>query len=248
MRCLAAVLVLVTGCSLYSHGDDDCNLVYAIAHGDTLRDPYTGQCRDYPSADCYDACAPCPPVGAQYPAQEEYALCNSYCDPLSESRCFETNGCRAAYQTDRTGAVSFLGCWAVAVAGPYRRFDACEQLDVLACPYRDDCTTWYSTRTGTSAFDHCAAEGKDSCEPGTCGAPPPCPANSVATTRNGCYTGRCIARSECPGAACADLSTQEQCALRTDCEPVFHGDDCTCTPASCTCETQTFERCQNAPR
>lgn len=98
---------------------------------------------------------------------------------------------------------------------------------------------------GPCRGDRCGSEtqGADSCEPGTCGAPPPCPLNYVATTRNGCYTGRCLPASECAPTACRAVTTEAACAARSDCVRIYRGDGCTCTPSSCTCETRSYERC-----
>jgi hypothetical protein len=246
MRSLTALLVFATGCSLYTHGGDDCAELDVVP-GPQIRDPFTGQCH-VEQNNC-PPCAPCPIDPT--PPIIGGAVCGGPCEALSETTCFDTKGCHAAYDTDPRGdGVIFLGCWAVAVGGPRQSTDACAQLDAQSCPYRDDCATWYvEPGSGARSFDHCASEtARDSCEPGTCGAPPPCPSNSVATTRNGCYTGRCIAKDQCPKADCADLTSEAQCTQHTECEPLYRGDDCTCTPTSCTCEQRTFELCHDAPQ
>src|SRR5207244_11393150 len=103
--------------------------------------------------------------------------------------CLDGRACHPAYGTDARGAVSFVGCWAIAKGGASG--GDCAQLNVNSCSYDSQCAVWY---TGASddhmTFDHCQAE-RESCSPGTCGAPPPCPSNSVPTTRDGCYTGHC---------------------------------------------------------
>ena len=238
VRPLIAVLLLVTGCNLYSHGDDDCP-VYELSPGQEIRDPLTGQCR-FEQVSC-DSCVPC----AVEDSIGGGAVCGGPCEALSETACLDARSCHAAYRTDARGT-SFVGCWAVAVGGPPSAND-CTQLDVHSCPFRNDCTTWYAGPSNDNmTFDHCALE-RESCEPGTCGAPPPCPSSSVPTTRNGCYTGRCMARSECPKAACADLTSETQCTSHSECEPLFRGDDCTCTPDTCTCARRTFESCHDGP-
>jgi hypothetical protein len=245
MRFLTGLLLFATGCSLYTHGGDDCAL-YETAPGQAMRNPYTGECHVEQSV-C-DPCTPCAADSAK-PAPDGRAVCGGPCEALSETRCFDAKGCHAAYEADPRGSgVAFVGCWAVAISDT-QPIDACSQLDAQSCPYRDDCATWYAELDrGGRLFDHCASEAaRDSCEPGTCGAPPPCPSSSVATTRNGCYTGRCMPRDQCPTAACADLTSEAQCTLHTECEPRYRGDDCTCTPSSCTCELRTFEQCQDAP-
>lgn len=245
MRALTVIFLLAAGCGLYNHEDVDCRTVPELAAGGQVRDPVTGQCQF--EAGC-TPCAPCPPVHTPEPPVGS-SVCGGPCEALSETACLDARSCHAAYRTDARGAspvTSFIGCWAVAAGGPPSA-DDCTQLDAHTCPFRNDCTTWYTGPSNDSmTFDHCGLE-RESCEPGTCGAPPPCPSSSVPTTRNGCYTGRCIARSECPKAACADLTSETQCTSHSECEPVFRGDDCTCTPDTCTCAKRTFESCHDGP-
>ena len=87
-------------------------------------------------------------------------------------------------------------------------------------------------------------------DPGTC-APascdivePACPSGTVPGVRNGCYSRFCIPASTCPAAACADIATEAACKARTDCEPIYQGTNCTCTPVGCTCAVETYEMCQ----
>jgi hypothetical protein len=44
--------------------------------------------------------------------------------------------------------------------------------------------------------------------------------------------------------ACETLATESACVGRTDCEPVYKGDNCTCTPTDCDCQILTYQRCQ----
>jgi hypothetical protein len=45
-------------------------------------------------------------------------------------------------------------------------------------------------------------------------------------------------------AACSTLTTEAACKARPDCDPVYKGDNCTCDVHGCTCQTETFLRCQ----
>jgi hypothetical protein len=47
-----------------------------------------------------------------------------------------------------------------------------------------------------------------------------------------------------PPPACDTLTTEMACTARADCEPIYHGSNCTCDPHGCTCETETFAYCQ----
>jgi hypothetical protein len=51
-----------------------------------------------------------------------------------------------------------------------------------------------------------------------------------------------------PTTQCEALTTEATCKARTDCEPIYKGDNCTCTPTVCTCQSETYERCQTLPK
>ena len=193
MRFFTAVLLFVTGCGLTGHDDVACRAADEPAHSQQLRDPITGQCRFESSC---TGCEPCPSVAQSGTVGS--AVCDGPCEALTEAACLDTKSCHTAYRTDSAGVASFVGCWAVATGRAPNNATDCTQLDVRSCPFRDDCAAWYAgPGADAMSFDHCALE-RESCAPGTCGAPLPCPSNSVATTRNGCYTGHCMARSQCP--------------------------------------------------
>ncbi|HVK87573.1 MAG TPA: hypothetical protein VM513_25825 [Kofleriaceae bacterium] len=89
-------------------------------------------------------------------------------------------------------------------------------------------------------------------DPGTCGQaacatpPPACPAGTVAGVSNGCWSGYCIPQASCPQAPCEQLTDEASCTARGDCNAVYTGDNCTCSPWGCTCEDLTFARCESA--
>jgi hypothetical protein len=45
--------------------------------------------------------------------------------------------------------------------------------------------------------------------------------------------------------ACETLQSESSCISRGDCVPVYNGQDCTCYPDHCTCQTLTYERCES---
>jgi hypothetical protein len=47
-----------------------------------------------------------------------------------------------------------------------------------------------------------------------------------------------------PPPACSTLTTEAACKARPDCTPIYNGSNCTCDPNGCTCQNETFERCQ----
>jgi hypothetical protein len=75
-------------------------------------------------------------------------------------------------------------------------------------------------------------------------AMPACPAGTTAGIANACYTGFCIPTSECAPPPCSTLTTESACVARTDCDTVYMGSNCTCDKNGCTCQTETFLRCQ----
>ena len=115
------------------------------------------------------------------------------------------------------------------------------------------CATLVCT-TGTECVEHPGTPSAECVAPATAGActgavtcatpAPACPSGTTAGITNGCYTGYCIPTTECPPPACATLTTEVACKARTDCDTVYHGDNCTCDANGCTCQTETFLRCQ----
>jgi hypothetical protein len=150
MRAIVVVLAVTAACGLSTGGDNTFCPPFIVAA--PVRDPHTGSCIDRVE-DC--GCKPCPVVPKPV---EEYAACNGQCDQLSEHDCLGTTGCRVAYASDaRSNTASFLGCWATETTKPPPT-GACAALDVLTCPYRDDCAAWYATSSTEPQFDHCANE------------------------------------------------------------------------------------------
>ncbi len=85
---------------------------------------------------------------------------------------------------------------------------------------------------------------------------PICPVGSTPAISEGCYTGECMAKDECPDGApfaCSDLNTDEDACLANDeCGAVYKGVNCTspsgeeCTSGSadCSCESFEFDYCE----
>ncbi len=90
----------------------------------------------------------------------------------------------------------------------------------------------------------CGPHDPGTCDGAVCATPPPqCPANTVAGVKNGCWSGYCIPSDTCPVVACETLTSEASCSARSDCSPVYLGDDCTCYPGYCECNLLTYERC-----
>jgi hypothetical protein len=52
----------------------------------------------------------------------------------------------------------------------------------------------------------------------------------------------CAAEQTVPTPACSTL-TENACAARSDCERIYKGEDCTCTPDACECNVLTYQQC-----
>jgi hypothetical protein len=201
MRILAALLVALTGCTIYAGGDDhpdpifepdagQCNQEPVIGQPLRLIDPATLTCVDIPTGSC-DSCGICTPP----PLPPPWAPCESACTGLDEASCATQDGCHVARGTE------YLGCYqAVEPGGPL----ACEGLNVYTCADQTGCISIHDD--ATRAFVECIDEV------------PPC--------------------------AGAD---EAGCIGNAACEPLYRGVDCTCTPDSCTCASQEYVECRDAP-
>jgi hypothetical protein len=284
MRMLLVLLVSLTGCSLYWHGDDDCNYADDYAPAFELRDPQTGQCEGFGGGgNCY--CGPCPETaGADIPAPPQWPMCFGSCSALSEQACLTTSTCHAAYTVDPNTNMApvFWGCWdtQTQVGLPAHSTGACISLDATSCIFRDDCSSFYNAVGGAQAFSgnftFCEDEAKaTTCTGVDCGPGAHCEQQCQACDSQMCNcqafcvpdlgcqgvdcgpgftcvescdsTGACgTCQATCvPTTTCEALNTEADCKARTDCEPIYMGDNCTCTPTTCTCETETYERCQS---
>ena len=86
--------------------------------------------------------------------------------------------------------------------------------------------------------------------------PPVCPVGSTPAIESGCYTGACMAKTDCPDGApfeCSDLNNDENaCIGNNSCSTVYKGVNCTspggdeCTGGSvnCTCESFEYDYCE----
>ena len=240
----AGLVAAAIGCT-----DSKCKLTPETNAGELapaiqLRNPTSGVCEPFSSGGggCDTSCGePCPAIDIAWP---DWAQCNTQCEPLSEAQCKATSGCRAAY-----AGTSFYQCWSVAPSGPVRGGN-CTTLDAQECSRHDDCVAHHAVGSPIGSFLSCGPEGTTtdagSCiEAVTCTtAAPQCPPDTIAGRRNGCWTGYCIPLAQCdalPG--CSGL-TEMQCIARTDCHPLYVGQNCTCTMTGCTCQSWTFDSCE----
>ena len=255
-------------------GDDICPVSNGPDHtapGEQLRNPETGVCQtfDLGGGGCDNSCEPCadPAEGIQLPA---WPSCFGSCEGLGEAGCLTSATCHATYllPVGSNMAPTFWQCWDTTTNGTLlgHTTGACTTLDADDCVFRDDCIGIYPSVNGN--FESCAAEPANmSCDATTCAMDTHCEQQCTGTscraycvpddlctgvdcgTGSTCVetcdatTGTCEATCEA-NTACAALATEAACTSRTDCEPVYKGDDCTCLPDGCTCAVETYERCQ----
>jgi len=84
---------------------------------------------------------------------------------------------------------------------------------------------------------------------------PSCSEDTTAVIVDGCYTGSCMPREECPDGAplrCEDRADEASCSADISCQAVYRGINCTspsgaeCTSGmtDCSCESFVFDRCE----
>jgi hypothetical protein len=264
---LLVVCLLLTGCDLYLGGDDTgddvCNVDYGGGGGGPdyqYRDPTTAQCSSFGGGgcDCY-GCADTAPI-------PDWGSCQSVCSELTESDCATTPGCYSAWLVGGDTTM-YWDCFQTAPSGPVA--GSCDGLDAYACSRHDNCRAYYSSNAGSTKFDFCSDEPdptctlacdagfvcKHECHGSTCG--PACVSvltcqsiicdpGTCAETCTVDSTGKTTCAPQCvpTGPACATLTTENACVMRTDCVPVYAGQDCTCYPDHCECQILTYERCE----
>lgn len=270
---LALSLLLTTSaCGFYFGDDDDDPCLYPAETTGAdyqpleLRNPFTGECQSFGGGGwCDYECGPCPAYDEPAVADPSWGYCESQCTGLDEAACLDTPACRGAYvdvcppyaDCDVESALAFADCWAVDQTGPIQ--GECSGLDAWDCSRHDDCRAvhWNAGEDACTDpscigdFGFCMAEPAP-IDPGTCWGEvwcdivePVCPAGSVPGVKDGCYTGQCIALSDCePRATCSTLG-ENQCIDRADCDPLYEGVDCTCDASGCACREWIYDSCAN---
>jgi hypothetical protein len=238
-----AALVTIVGCT----GDDDPCLYDRAGAAEfapvEYRDPLSGTCQSFGGYPCDGVCGPCE-YDTTGQAQPDWALCYGSCEGLAEATCKTTSGCRAIYE-----GTAFHDCWGVAMSGPVQGGN-CSTFDVYECSRHDDCIAIHANGEPIGSFQSCAAESAVG-DPGSCvgevlcdALPPQCPSGTIAGRRNGCWTGYCIPYAECDQLPACSTLDEADCIGRSDCSPLYHGNNCTCTMTGCTCQSWTFDACE----
>ncbi len=124
--------------------------------------------------------------------------------------------------------------------------DASDCAEGFECDYRGSCVP------GDEPEPEVSCQGDVFCDV----VAPICPAGSTAEIYDGCYTGECMAKEECPDGApfeCSDLNGDEAGCLDNDaCGAVYKGvnctspsgEDCTSGSADCSCESFEYDYCE----
>lgn len=230
-----------------------------------LRNPETGQCEPtgggpYP---CDGVCGPCYETTDGALSLIDWAACYGSCEGRAELDCQGTSGCRAAYAFDATndGPAVYQGCWGTAPSGPVQG-GGCQGLGAQDCSRHDDCSPVHSSQwVGgkdlaspvpplETTFLYCIDEVSGGCySDGDCGPTESCTASTECMSPPGCDPGRacpdvCYGRCVAdPGPACESVTDELTCSDRGECLPIYIGEECECTPNSCSCEELTFDRC-----
>ena len=162
------------------------------------------------------------------------------CDGLDAQTCSEHSDCASLYTGPVNQPAGFVPAFEKCIAEPGAGSGPCAG---VSCGAGNECVVTPAAATTPM------------CEPTTIGgactgtvtcavAMPVCPSGTTAGIANNCYTGFCIPSSECAPPPCATLTTESACVARTDCDPVYQGTNCTCDKNGCTCQNETFLKCQ----
>jgi hypothetical protein len=216
MRRLALVLLVLTGCDFYFNGDDDDQC------GRTLEDVaiVANEYRDPQTGTCQS-------FGYPQQCDERCGPCPEYDQPAPPDWGSCYSKCEGLGETQCLGET---GCFAA-----YTDFPTADQ-----APKFRGC--WETAPSGPIHDGSCQA-----LEAQECSRHDNCTAHYVDEHQDGTLTKFLYCQNETlppQPVACPMLTTEAACAARTDCTPIYKGEDCTCTPASCDCQVLTYQRCQ----
>lgn len=220
LACLAVVISLSTGCTLFFTGGDDGDDVCAtedlgrpaIAQA-PLRDPGDLSCQSF-GYPCNSECGPCPAANEAAIAPTapipSWNYCGHTCEQLGESACAADPQCRVIKDANCTFGgnclTDFLGCFPVDTSADTSV--ACQGADAWDCSRSAACTAIHSssvcpanTPDCPQPFGLCVPEGT---HPGSCSGTvtcervvPTCSSTTTPGISGGCYTGACIPRDLC---------------------------------------------------
>ena len=209
-----AFLLLLSGC-IFDSRKDPCKDV-----------PQTGRGALAPQQELRDPnTGICQAFGDPFP-------CDSQCGPCAETgvdiaqpdwgSCFSQ--CEGLAED---ACVAATGCFAA-----YTDFPTADQAPkFLGC--------WQTAPSGPVSTGSCKDLGAQECSRhDNCGAHYVQPANSQAS-----FFYCSDEKVAPPPPVCESLTDETSCKARTDCQPVYKGDNCTCTPTTCSCAILTYMAC-----
>jgi hypothetical protein len=158
------------------------------------------------------------------------------CAGLDAQTCSEHDDCISTFNApvdNPSTVVSFVAC----------KDEPVQSCATIQCSTSDECVVTPGAPTQAQCVPIATA---GSCSGLLCQTPPPnCPTGTTPGINSaGCYTGFCIATSECTMPLCAMLTSESACLARSDCDAIYMGSNCTCDKSGCTCQTETYVRCQ----
>lgn len=123
-------------------------------------------------------------------------------------------------------------------------YGVCVPKDPMACSAITCAPGYHCDQqcTGTTCSPACVADV--TCANVDCGPNYTC-AELCSTGPNGVLTCGPACVPTQPQLTCEMLATESACISRTDCVPVYDGDNCTCYPDHCECQVLTYARCES---
>jgi hypothetical protein len=126
---------------------------------------------------------------------------------------------------------------------------ACDTLTESQCLANDTCHAGYLDSAFWGCFDlppsgAMTGGGCTGLDDQTCSEHPDCVSDYSDGGSGSAYAQYSACAPTTPLPACSTLTTAATCTARADCEPIYDGSNCTCTPSNCTCQTETFDHCQ----
>ena len=196
------------------------------------------------------------------------------CNGLEAQECSRFDYCSALHRGSCEGQGADEAGEPAFVCAP-EEFVSCfpESGDDEGCFSDDECGVGFSCNAGEICLSPPSDGNGDECPEELCGVPQPCygfcvrnvdpgecdgeiicdvpmwfncPEGTVPGISDGCWTGACIPLSSCPAANCADIQSEAMCVQRDDCNALYEGLDCQCTPESCDCGTWIFDSCESS--
>jgi hypothetical protein len=232
-------------------GRDDCSMVYTSGNGGQLFSECVAETQGSCGVDigcptgshCSEQCAPCNGVG-----------CSGTCSPtcVPDATCAQTT-CGAGYQCVVECNALVGPCQPTCVPTGNNPGACTGQILCNSAPPQCPVNTTAGIANGCWT-GYCIPNAQcSSPDPGDCYGtvtcnmgPPSCPSGTLPGVTNGCYSGFCIPTYSCELAACETFGTQSACEARSDCTPIYTGNDCTCTmTGGCICATETYARCES---